>query len=106
MAQLLEVAGVAVHRCAGVVCSALGNCSQCRGRLRFSITLTDTITGSAITLPVSALVVEVPYQLIIGRRTIRKYDLTRVLRSYFVEAPQPDRALLNALALTRVQSRS
>jgi len=100
VANRIREAGGIVHKCRSRVCSPLGSCKECHGLVTFTLTLTDRIyVQNTVTFKVSAIVLEMPYPIILGRRTIRKYDLTRVLRSYFVETLPDQQASLNALTV-------
>jgi len=81
VANQINQAGGSVHTCRTRVCSPLGSCRECHGLVTFTLTLTDRIyVQNTITVDVSAIMLEMPYPIILGRRTIRKFDLTRVLR--------------------------
>jgi hypothetical protein len=83
-AAALAAGGAAAQTCAATVCGATGACRRCLGTLFVDINITSG--KSAIFLPnVRVNIVEMSYDIIIGLPEIRKFDLTKRLRSLFVE---------------------
>lgn len=83
-ADWLTSHGVKLCGCSSRVCSGFRNmCSSSLGKVSFELSFVNEITKSEETLKLTASVIESPFDVIIGRPSIKNYDLADKLRSQF-----------------------
>jgi hypothetical protein len=70
------------------VCSGItGMCTESPGELSFNLTYFDSSMNKEETIPVTAKILDTPYDLIIGRPAIKKHNLTqRIGNHLYVES--------------------
>ena len=70
------------------VCSGItGMCTESPGELSFNFTYFDSATNKEETIPITAKILDTPYDLILGRPDIKKHNLTqRIGNHLYVES--------------------
>jgi hypothetical protein len=94
VASILRNRGVAVVASNAIVCTGLTDmCERCRGSMELSV-VTNNEANQVLQLELQATIIESPFDLIIGRQSIKKLNLVKHFPSHFMDSEDIEEKML------------
>ena len=76
--DLLQAKGLRPNPCSDIICSAFGECRRCRSQFFLFVTLNNDL-GQQQIFPIVVKIIDIEFDLIIGRPTIRAQKLEGII---------------------------
>ena len=98
---LVENFHVKIQPCSTTICGANSKwCVKCIGTINFTLNLNTELSSTMLALNLSATILDASFDIVLGRPTIKAYNLVLYYPSHFVHLDKNTRATLAKLVTT------